>query len=135
LLWGIRTPRGEFDARLAQGGGPSEVRTQDGRYYVHGKPCPAYRDARCGVYDTDLKPGGCSDFPLYVDDRGVLVADLRCEALSLQQVEAELQLRRPPGARALRRRVNREFPFLVSFLPEPLSGERGRTSRTRHSPA
>lgn len=114
LLWGIRAPRREFDARLAQGRGPAEVRTQDGAYFVHGRPCPAYRDGVCSVYGSDLKPSGCSDFPLYVDDDGELLADLRCEALSLDQVEAELRAHLPAGA-AVRRRKHPEFPFLVTF--------------------
>ena len=114
LLWGIRKPRREFDARLSQGRGPEEVRTQNGLYYVHKKVCPAYRDGRCSVYGSDLKPSGCSDFPLCVDDNGDLLADLRCEALSLDCVEAELRAQLPPGV-SVRRRRHPEFPFLVTF--------------------
>ena len=114
LLWGIRKPRREFDARLAQGKGPTEVRTQEGMYYVHKRVCPAYQDRICSVYGSDLKPAGCTDFPLYVDDGGGLLADLRCEALSLDRVEEELQALLPPAVRVHRRR-NPEFPFLVTF--------------------
>ena len=132
LLWGIRVPRGEFDERLAKGRGPAEVRTQDGVYYVHKKVCPAYRDHLCAVYESDLKPSGCSDFPLYVDDRGDLLADLRCEALSLDQVEAELRARLPP-ATPVRRRPHPEFPFLVTFriTPQGPAGGRGAPSRRK----
>ncbi|HSH69759.1 MAG TPA: hypothetical protein VK997_07560 [Deferrisomatales bacterium] len=135
LLWGIRAPRREFDARLAEGRGPAEVRTQDGAYYVHKKVCPAYRDGLCAVYDSDLKPSGCSDFPLYVDDRGDLLADLRCEALSLDQVEAELRARLPPAA-SVRRRPHPEFPFLVAFriTPPGPAGRRGTPSARKRRP-
>ena len=125
LLWGIRKPRKEFDERLAQGKGPAEVRTQDGAYYVHKKVCPAYRDGRCAVYDSDLKPSGCSDFPLYVDDRGDLLADLRCEALSLERVEADLRTRLPPGV-TVRQRPHPEFPFLITFRVAPQGPPGGR---------
>ena len=128
LLWGIRRPRREFDERLAQGKGPAEVRTQDGLYFVHKRVCPAYVDGRCSVYGSDLKPSGCSDFPLYVDDDGSLLADLRCEALSLERVEAELRSRLP-GDASVRRRKHPEFPFLVTFRVARQAGSHGRNRR------
>jgi hypothetical protein len=131
LLWGIRAPRREFDARLAQGRGPAEVRTQDGAYFVHKKACPAYRDGACSVYGSDLKPSGCSDFPLYVDDNGDLLADLRCEALSPDLVEAELRANLPAAA-VVRRRKHPEFPFLVTFRVSAGQAQpRGGTRRSR----
>jgi len=61
---------------------PASLRRQRGRFYAHGAPCPAFDlvTHRCGVYDTDAKPVGCTDFPLYRDGDEV-VADLRCEAV------------------------------------------------------
>jgi Fe-S-cluster containining protein len=107
-------PRKRFDERLAEGKGPPEVRMQDNLYYVHGKVCPAYRERLCAVYDSDVKPSGCTDFPIYVDDDGGLLADLRCEALSVLKVEAALRESLPPGV-SFRRREHPEFPFLITF--------------------
>jgi Fe-S-cluster containining protein len=87
-LYRIGSSKRTFDEGL-QRGEPAHIRKQDGRYFAHAAPCPAYReDKRCGVYDTAAKPAGCSDFPVYVDG-DVVVADRRCEALNpdaLQQL-------------------------------------------------
>jgi Fe-S-cluster containining protein len=87
-LYRIGSSKRAFDAKLRDGSGPTSIRAQDGRYFAHGEPCPAYgADQRCGVYNTKAKPIGCSDFPVYIDG-DVVVADKRCEALdpaALQQ--------------------------------------------------
>ena len=61
---------------------PSTIRRQGQRFFAHGQPCPAFDtdSHRCGVYDTDEKPSGCSDFPVYADGDGI-TADRRCEAV------------------------------------------------------
>lgn len=115
-LWGLRSSRREFDAALARGEGPPEIRPQDGLYYAHRRVCPAYRERRCAVYDSPLKPTGCDDFPLYEEDGG-LRADLRCEALDADRVEAAVRRALPPGFR-VRRRADPDFPFLVTFRTE-----------------
>lgn len=62
---------------------PSTIRRQGKRFFAHGAPCPAFDTGshRCAVYDTDDKPLGCSDFPVYADGDGI-TADLRCEAVA-----------------------------------------------------
>ncbi len=112
-LWGIEEAREAFDRRLARGEGPPEIRAEGGMYYAHGSVCPAFRGGRCAVYDTPTKPAGCTDFPVY-EDEGRLVADLRCEAVDPDEVEARLLAAFPPPAR-LRRRPDRRFPFLVRW--------------------
>ncbi len=75
-LYRITSSKKAFDRAL-----PPSIRAQGGRYYAHGNPCPAFdlTSQTCGVYGTDLKPRGCSDFPVYEDGDAVTV-DLRCEA-------------------------------------------------------
>jgi hypothetical protein len=84
-LWKISDSRAVFDKRLAAGEGPQEIRESEGLYFVHSKPCPAYDQAggSCQIYGQALKPVGCSDFPVY-EDRGSIMADLRCEAVDLK---------------------------------------------------
>jgi Fe-S-cluster containining protein len=67
---------------------PAHIKTQDGRYYAHGKPCPAYVDTKCTHYAT--RPEGCRDFPIYVDGDAMTV-DLRCEAMNADAVERALR--------------------------------------------
>ena len=62
-LWGLNASRREFEQLLERGEGPTEIRSQDGFYYAHGRVCPAYRGGQCEVYGSRLKPTGCSDFP------------------------------------------------------------------------
>ena len=112
-LWGLAERQADFDRRLERGEGPAEIRPQDGFYYAHGAPCPAYEERRCRVYRSRLKPSGCSDFPVY-EEEGRLVADLRCEALDPGAVEAELRQAGGPGCRVTRT-ADRDFPFLVRF--------------------
>jgi Fe-S-cluster containining protein len=114
-LWQIGESRTAFDRRLSSGKGPEEIRARDGLYYVHRKVCPAYDEAHrsCRVYDRELKPSGCTDFPVY-QDRGSVVADLRCEAVDLMALETWI-------ARSVGREfrivqsADEEFPFLVSL--------------------
>ncbi|GAB4266132.1 MAG: hypothetical protein Kow0092_18880 [Deferrisomatales bacterium] len=116
-LWGVRGSRRAFDASLARGEGPPDIRAQEGLYYAHGRVCPAYREGRCAVYESALKPPGCTDFPVYEED-GALVADLRCEAVDPDEVEA--RLRRALGPRRdVRRRADPRFRFLVRFRVRP----------------
>ncbi len=116
-LWRVRMPRGAFDRALREGRGPPELRARDGLYYAHTRPCPAFRDGRCAVYGTPLKPRGCSEFPVY-PDRGGLLVDLRCEAVGLEVVEA--RVRKVAGPRpGIRREEDREFPFLVVIRVGP----------------
>lgn len=112
-LWGVEGSRAAFDRSLASGEGPGEIRPQEGLYYAHGRVCPAYRGRRCGVYGTRLKPPGCSDFPVYEED-GALVADLRCEAVDLEALHADLSRALGP-AFAVARMEHPEFPFLITL--------------------
>jgi hypothetical protein len=120
-LWGLGGSRARFDRHLARGEGPPEIRPQEGLYYAYGRPCPAYRDQRCSVYGTPLKPPGCSDFPVY-EEEGVLVADLRCEAVDLPALEAELARALGPSW-AVARSENPDFPFLVTLRPRKVKRE------------
>ena len=128
-LWGVEGPRPAFDRGLRAGRGPGEIRERDGLYYAHGRPCPAYRVGRCAVYGTAAKPPGCTDFPIYVDDDGIMI-DQRCEAMDLSKVEARLQRALPPGFR-VSRRPDPDFPFLVTLAPVRGSPRGARTRRTR----
>lgn len=114
-IWQLKDSRTAFDRRISLGTGPEEIRARDGLYYAHRKVCPAYDEAHhsCRVYDREIKPLGCTDFPVY-QDRGSVVADLRCEAVNLDGL-----------ATWIARSVGREFrlvqsaddvfPFLVTL--------------------
>jgi Fe-S-cluster containining protein len=123
-LWQLSESRAAFDRRLAAGAGPEEIRARDGIYYAHRKVCPAYDEVRhaCRVYDQELKPSGCTDFPVY-EDRGCVVADLRCEAVELEALTAWI-------ARAVGREfhivqsADADFPFLVSLSVSRVAGRR-----------
>lgn len=119
VLWQVAASRGEFDRRLDAGQGPPEIRRAQGRYYVHQKPCPAYDAALpgCRIYGQPLKPAGCSDFPVY-EDAGVVIADLRCEAVNLADLRATLAAALGPATR-LRESADRDFPFLVELSVKP----------------
>ncbi|MDP1525875.1 MAG: hypothetical protein Q8M20_08705 [Rhodocyclaceae bacterium] len=114
-IWQLDESHRAFDRRLAAGKGPQEIRTRDGIYYAHRKVCPAYDEARhtCRVYNQNIKPPGCTDFPVYTD-QDCVIADLRCEAVDLAALtdwlvrSLEKDLRIVPSADA-------EFPFLVSL--------------------
>ena len=114
-FWQIGESRTAFDRRLSSGEGPEEIRAGDGLYYAHRKVCPAYDEGHrsCRVYDRELKPSGCTDFPVYVD-RGSVIADLRCEAVDLNVLATWIS--RSVG-RAFRivQSADKEFPFMVSL--------------------
>ncbi|MBL8430624.1 MAG: YkgJ family cysteine cluster protein [Dechloromonas sp.] len=114
-LWKINDSRAVFDKRLAAGEGPQEIRESEGLYFVHSKPCPAYDQAggSCQIYGQALKPVGCSDFPVY-EDRGSIMADLRCEAVDLKALTARLARTLGPDVRIVQS-ADREFPFLVTL--------------------
>ena len=114
-LYRIETPKRAFDAALAGGNGPSQLRKQGDLYYAHVLPCPAYDEAahRCTVYGSALKPPSCTDFPVYVDGEGV-TADRRCEAVDVAALQAHLE--RATGMR-LRQEPDDDFPELVTLVP------------------
>ncbi|WP_415033234.1 hypothetical protein [Azonexus sp.] len=115
VLWRIEEARAAFDARLDAGCGPQEIRRAEGRYYAHQKPCPAYDATRpgCRIYDQALKPVGCSDFPVY-EDGGVVIADLRCEAVHADTLRQSLQQALGPQV-LVRQSADPDFPFLLEF--------------------
>ena len=115
VLWQVQAPRAEFDRELDAGQGPQEIRRAHGRYYVHQKPCPAYDETagNCRVYGQDIKPPGCSDFPVY-EDEGNLIVDLRCEAVDLDALIARLKPALGSAYR-LTEQADRDFPFLVTL--------------------
>lgn len=114
-LWKVSDSRAVFDKRLAAGEGPQEIRESEGLYFIHSKPCPAYDQAggSCQIYGQALKPVGCSDFPVY-EDRGSIMADLRCEAVDLKALTAWIARTLGPEVRIVQS-ADREFPFLVTL--------------------
>jgi Fe-S-cluster containining protein len=123
-LWQLEESRAAFDRRLSSGKGPEEIRAGDGLYFAHGKACPAYDEARrsCRVYGRELKPTGCSDFPVYLD-RNCVVADLRCEAVDLDALTTWIARSVGRGSRIVQS-ADEEFPFLVSLSVRKVAGER-----------
>lgn len=125
VFWRLDEARKAFDRRLAAGQGPQEIRAGNGLYYAHGKPCPAYDDAgSCRVYGQEIKPPGCSDFPVY-EDGGVVMADLRCEAVDLAALAPWLARAAGPGARIVQT-ADKTFPFLVTLAVKPAPGKGAR---------
>jgi Fe-S-cluster containining protein len=114
-FWQLGESRKAFDQRLAAGKGPEEIREGNGLYYIHQKACPSYdlTDGSCKVYGQDIKPAGCSDFPVY-EDQGSLLADLRCEAVDLKALTAWIARALGPDVRILQS-ADEEFPFLVTL--------------------
>jgi Fe-S-cluster containining protein len=121
-LWQIEESRRTFDRRLRAGEGPEEIRAADGLYFAHGKVCPAYDEAgrSCRVYGQDLKPAGCSDFPVY-EDGGAIIADLRCEAVDLAALVSWLT-RAVGSAYRIVEAPNKDFPFLVTLMVKRVPG-------------
>lgn len=121
-FWHIEESRAAFDKSLASGKGPQEIREGNGLYYAHGKPCPAYDLAAgtCKVYGQDLKPVGCSDFPVY-EDGSHLVADLRCEAVDIKALTARIAQAVGEDYRIVQT-ADRDFPFLVTLSVKPAGG-------------
>jgi Fe-S-cluster containining protein len=114
-LWQIEESRAAFDRRLRSGKGPEEIRAGNGLYYAHRKACPAYDETHrlCRVYERELKPAGCTDFPVY-PDRGGLIADLRCEAVDLNAL-ANWIARSVGREFRILQSADEEFPFIVSL--------------------
>lgn len=114
-LWHIQESRTAFDRRLSSGKGPEEIRAGNGLYYAHRKVCPAYDAARhsCRIYERELKPAGCTDFPVY-PDRGSVVADLRCEAVDIEVLATWLARSVGQEFRIVQS-ADEEFPFMVSL--------------------
>jgi Fe-S-cluster containining protein len=123
-FWRLEESRTAFDRKLSAGQGPEEIRAGDGLYYIHSKACPAYDETHrsCRVYGQELKPLGCTDFPVYTD-RGCVVADLRCEAVSIEALAATIA-----GAVGQEFRIvksaDEEFPFLVSLSARKVGTKR-----------
>lgn len=115
VFWRLDESRKAFDRRLASGRGPVEIREGNGLYYVHSKACPAYDESgqSCRVYGQEIKPAGCSDFPVY-EDQGEVVADLRCEAVDLDALTVRLAGSLGPEWRIVQT-ADEEFPFLVTL--------------------
>lgn len=114
-FWQIEEARASFDRRLAAGQGPQEIRAANGLYYAHGKPCPAFNEATasCSVYGQAIKPVGCSDFPVY-EDGGVIVADLRCEAVNRETLAHWIEQAVGDEFR-IAWSADPEFPFMVTI--------------------
>lgn len=129
-FWRIEEARASFDKRLATGQGPQEIRAGNGLYYVHGKACPVYDDTQqsCTVYNQDIKPRGCSDFPVY-EDGDCLIADLRCEAVSLESLAAWIGNTLGPDYRVVHR-ADPDFPFMITLSAKP-QGAGGKKPRSR----
>lgn len=123
-LWQLGESRPAFDKRLAAGKGPEEIRAGNGLYYIHSKPCPAYDDTAgsCKIYGQELKPQGCSDFPVY-EDQGSVIADLRCEAVDLKALTAWLARALGPEFRVVHS-ADEEFPFMVTLSVKRVTGRR-----------
>ena len=121
-IWRIEESRTAFDRKLCSGKGPEEIRAADGLYVAHGKPCPAYDETghSCRVYGQEVKPVGCSDFPVYEDGSSV-VADLRCEAVNLDALVAWLARAVGPEFRVVHS-ADKEFPFLVTLSLRRVAG-------------
>jgi Fe-S-cluster containining protein len=126
VFWLLDESRTAFDRRLSAGQGPEEIRAGNGLYYVHGKACPAYDEAgaSCRVYGQEIKPVGCSDFPVY-EDGGDIVADLRCEAVNIQALADWIARAVGPAYRVVQS-ADKEFPFMVSLAVKRVTGQRGR---------
>jgi Fe-S-cluster containining protein len=126
VFWRLDESRKAFDRRLASGQGPQEIRAANGLYYAHQNACPAYDEVGrgCRVYGQEIKPVGCSDFPVY-EDQGEVIADLRCEAVDLEALADWLAQAIDPYWRFVQR-ADEEFPFLVTLAARKLSSKRQR---------
>lgn len=130
-LWQIEESRTAFDQRLAAGQGPEEIRAGNGLYYAHRKACPAYDEAQhtCRIYGQEIKPVGCTDFPVY-QDQGDVIADLRCEAVDLEALTAWIARAVGPEFRVVRS-ADAEFSFLVTLSLKRVAGAATGSKRRR----
>lgn len=131
ILWKLDESRPAFDRRLASGKGPEEIREGDGLYYIHSKPCPAYDETghACRIYGQEIKPVGCSDFPVY-EDGGSVIADLRCEAVDITALTAWIARTLGPEYRIVQT-ADEEFPFLVTLSVRRAGGPASVDKRQR----
>lgn len=129
VFWRLDESRKAFDRRLAGGQGPVEIRAGNGLYYAHQKACPAYDETAqsCRVYGQEIKPVGCTDFPVY-EDQGDVIADLRCEAVDIAALRAWIARALGPGRRIVQT-ADEEFPFLVTLSVRKLSATAGARNR------
>lgn len=129
-FWRLEESRAAFDRRLSAGQGPEEIRAGNGLYYIHRKACPAYDEVHrtCQVYDQEIKPAGCTDFPVYQDGDGI-IADLRCEAVDLKALTA-LMARSLGREFRIVKSADVDFPFLVSLSVRRTAGRRKPSSST-----
>jgi Fe-S-cluster containining protein len=114
-LWQIETSRTAFDRQLNLGQGPTEIRAAEGLYFAHGRTCPAYDETArsCRIYGQEIKPVGCSDFPVY-EDQSHVIADLRCEAVHLDTLITKMANAVGPEYRIVHS-ADEAFPFLVTL--------------------
>jgi Fe-S-cluster containining protein len=89
-LYQIKATRSQFTRMLHEDEGPPHLKESHGKFFAHKAPCPAYDPAGkgCKVYGTEHKPQACSEFPVYADG-DALTVDLRCEAVSLTELDEE----------------------------------------------
>lgn len=115
-IWLIEESRPAFDRKLSAGKGPNEIRAGNGLYFAHGRACPAYDQTghSCRVYGLEVKPAGCSDFPVY-EDGSCVVADLRCEAVDLDALIVGMARALGPEF-GIAHSANEEFPFLITLF-------------------
>ena len=124
VFWQVGESRNAFDKRLSSGKGPEEIRAGNGLYYIHSKACPAYDETgrACKIYGQEIKPLGCSDFPVY-EDQGCVIADLRCEAVDLKALTAWIARSVGEEFRVVQS-ADKEFPFLVTLSLKRAGGRR-----------
>jgi Fe-S-cluster containining protein len=113
-LYQIRGTKQAFAQALLDETTPhsKHLKESHGTFYAHGAPCPGYdlEEKNCTVYGTPHKPHACSEFPIY-GDGDALTVNLRCEAVNLDALAAELRAVNP----RVRHRANEQFPFLITF--------------------
>lgn len=110
----------EQSAELPEGQRHRKPGTQPGTSRL--TDCQRPRSSRCSAQGTPLKPPGYKDVPVS-QWGGALVADLRCEAVDIEVLEAEVQSTLDLRS-GLQRRRNPEFPFLVTLQPALLRRNR-----------
>ena len=115
-LYQIRGTEQAFAQKLHDNEGPEHLKESHGKFFAHGAPSPAYDlgTKGCKVYGTPYKPHACSEFPIYADG-DALTVDLRCEAVSLEDLDDELA----QAKGTVTRHANEQFPFLITYEIEP----------------
>jgi Fe-S-cluster containining protein len=119
-LYQIKSTRAQLVQMLHEGEAPphlqEHLKESHGKFFAHGAACPAFdqKGKGCNVYGTEYKPTACGEFPLYADG-DALTVDLRCEAVSLEELDDELA--QVKGT--LTRHANEQFPFLITYELKP----------------